>query len=42
VNGTPTFFINGDRFDGDWRDIEQLAAAIEDAAASSNMMRIRS
>jgi peroxiredoxin/predicted DsbA family dithiol-disulfide isomerase len=36
VNGTPTFFINGERFDGDWRDIEQLAAAIEQAAADSS------
>ncbi len=35
VNGTPTFFINGERFDGDWRDIEQLATAIEQAAAGS-------
>lgn len=29
VNGTPTFFIDGVRFDGDWRDLENLAAAIE-------------
>ncbi len=28
VNGTPTFFINGDRFDGSWRDGE-LTTAIE-------------
>jgi peroxiredoxin/predicted DsbA family dithiol-disulfide isomerase len=35
VNATPTFFINGERFDGDWRDIEQLAAAIEEAADST-------
>ena len=28
VNGTPTFFINGRRFDGDWRDEEILAAAL--------------
>jgi peroxiredoxin/predicted DsbA family dithiol-disulfide isomerase len=35
VNGTPTFFINGQRFDGDWREIEQLATAIEQAAISS-------
>ena len=35
LNGTPTFFINGERFDGDWRDIEQLATAIEQAAVSS-------
>lgn len=32
VNGTPTFFIAGERFDGDWRDIEVLAAAIENAS----------
>jgi protein-disulfide isomerase len=24
VDATPTFFINGERFGGDWRDIEQL------------------
>jgi protein-disulfide isomerase len=29
VNGTPTFFINGQRFDGDWRDADILAAALE-------------
>ena len=28
VNGTPTFFINGRRFDGDWRDAEILVAAL--------------
>ncbi|MEO8062879.1 MAG: DsbA family protein [Pseudomonadota bacterium] len=28
VNGTPTFFINGQRFDGDWRDEEILTAAL--------------
>ena len=28
VNGTPTFFINGRRFDGDWRDEETLLAAM--------------
>ena len=35
VNGTPTFFIDGERFDGDWRDVEAFAAAIEHAAAVS-------
>lgn len=30
VNGTPTFFINGKRFDGSW-DEEGLAAALEQA-----------
>jgi protein-disulfide isomerase len=34
VNGTPTFFINGERFGGDWRDIGQFASAIEEAAAT--------
>jgi len=28
VNGTPTFFINGRRFDGDWRDERVLSAAL--------------
>jgi protein-disulfide isomerase len=28
VNGTPTFFINGQRFDGDWRDDRILSAAL--------------
>ena len=31
VNGTPTFFINGTRFDGDWARVEMLAAALEAA-----------
>jgi protein-disulfide isomerase len=33
VNGTPTFFINGGRFDGDWTDPDAFARALEDAAA---------
>lgn len=32
VNGTPTFFVNGVRFDGDWTDAEGFAAALEAAA----------
>lgn len=32
ANGTPTFFINGTRFDGDWRDVEAFVAALEGAA----------
>ena len=32
VNGTPTFFVNGTRFDGDWTDAEAFAAALERAA----------
>jgi protein-disulfide isomerase len=32
VNGTPTFFINGTRYDGDWADVEVFATAIEAAS----------
>jgi len=31
VNGTPTFFINGARFDGDWQDVEEFASALQGA-----------
>ena len=34
VNGTPTFFINGVRFDGNWGDPEEFTAALADAATS--------
>jgi protein-disulfide isomerase len=34
VNGTPTFFINGLRYDGSW-DFEELLDALETAAAAS-------
>jgi len=30
VNGTPTFFVNGARFDGDWTRVESFAAALEE------------
>lgn len=33
VNGTPTFFINGERHDGSW-DYEDLVAAIQAALAA--------
>jgi len=29
VNGTPTFFINGARFEGDWTRVDSFAAALE-------------
>jgi protein-disulfide isomerase len=29
VNGTPTFFINGRRFDGDWTDESEFAGALQ-------------
>jgi protein-disulfide isomerase len=32
VNGTPTFFTNGERYDGDWRDAEAFAEVLEGAA----------
>src|SRR3954468_5500905 len=32
VNGTPTFFINGYRFDGDWADTREFVQALSDAA----------
>ena len=34
VNGTPTFFINGDRHDGSW-DYQDLVEAIDAALASA-------
>jgi protein-disulfide isomerase len=33
VNGTPTFFINGKRFDGDWSNPGEFAAALTAAAS---------
>lgn len=35
VNGTPTFFINGTRFDGDWRDAEEFTRALKEAAGEA-------
>ena len=32
VNGTPTFFINGARFDGDWTSADAFTAALEEAS----------
>ena len=32
VNGTPTFFVNGRRFDGDWTSADAFTAALERAA----------
>jgi protein-disulfide isomerase len=31
VNGTPTFFISGARFDGDWQNVEEFALALQGA-----------
>jgi formate-nitrite transporter family protein len=35
VNGTPTFFINGARFEGDWTDIREFTTALEVAEATA-------
>ena len=35
VNGTPTFFINGARFDGAWNHINQFRAALDEARVAS-------
>lgn len=32
VSGTPTFFVNGRRFEGDWSDADALTEALEAAA----------
>jgi protein-disulfide isomerase len=39
VNGTPTFFINGVRYDGDWTNVAAFAAALERAASSATVIR---
>lgn len=32
VNGTPSFFVNGERFDGNWTDADEFAATLETVA----------
>ena len=34
VNGTPSFFVNGERYDGDWTDVQSFVAALRTAAKS--------
>jgi protein-disulfide isomerase len=34
VHGTPTFFVNGKRYEGDWAEPGELAAALREAAAA--------
>jgi len=34
VNGTPTFFVNGERYDGDWTDIPEFLLVLRAAAKS--------
>lgn len=35
VNGTPTFFVNGQRYDGDWNDVQTFAAHLHARARSA-------
>ena len=32
VNGTPTFFVNGLRYEGEWTSVDAFTAALEEAA----------
>jgi formate-nitrite transporter family protein len=36
VNGTPTFFVNGLRYDGDWRDAEAFVADLRSTAEQAS------
>jgi formate-nitrite transporter family protein len=36
VNGTPTFFINGERYDGSWANEEAFIRALHDAARAAS------
>lgn len=35
ANGTPTFFVNGYRYDGSWDDIDVFEAALLEAAGAA-------
>ena len=37
VNGTPTFFINGRRYDGPWADERTFISALENAAKAARV-----
>lgn len=39
VNGTPTFFINGERFDGNWADLPAFIVTLTQAAALGHTSR---
>jgi protein-disulfide isomerase len=34
VNGTPTFFVNGERYDGNWTDVQSFVSVLRGAAKS--------
>jgi protein-disulfide isomerase len=35
VNGTPTFFVNGERYDGVWDDAEQFLRALRESVGAT-------
>jgi protein-disulfide isomerase len=37
VNGTPTFFINGIRYDGNWADAAEFVQALTEAATQDHV-----
>lgn len=39
VNGTPTFFINGERYNGTWNDPQQFIDALSQVAQSGSVTR---
>ena len=39
VNGTPTFFVNGRRFEGDWGDPDAFTAALQEIARTRSYTR---
>ena len=36
VNGTPTFFVNDERYDGDWTDVDAFARDLTRQAGEQN------
>lgn len=36
VNGTPTFYVNGYRYDGDWADTTEFIQALQEAASQEH------
>ncbi len=41
VNGTPTFFVNGTRFDGDWTDPTEFVSMLAQVAEHPNLVTAR-
>jgi protein-disulfide isomerase len=41
VNGTPTFFVNGNRYDGSWVNEQAFIGALREAAQQSGRSRLK-